>query len=187
MILPIRAVIWLWKEPANKTITNIIVFELARYLAGEANSQRENNYMSNVSKKILLRAMPSLRYMLILRPRMQAKYEGKTEMGEYVQFKNGYAEVTEMQFEQIKQLAEFGTEIVVAEKKVELESPMQPKVSSMNSPEDRVAELEKKLDKSVGEINESLETIAKAVASFAENKAKKPGRKKAKITEEETV
>lgn len=132
-----------------------------------------------MQSKILLRSLPSKRYMIILKPRMSAKYEGRTELGEYVEFKDGYAEVTQDQFEELRQRPDFGVDFIMVnemkpiEEGVNIRAEMMPAEKEMNKEIDRVERVENQIKEIKSDINLIAQSVADLAKAVTEKKSKK--------------
>lgn len=133
-----------------------------------------------MQERILLRSIPSKRYMIVLKPRMTAKYEGRTELGEYIEFKDGYAEVTPDQLEQLSQLPDFGVDYVVVNEIKPIENEMQIRAEMMPSEKQKNGEVGRieAVESEIREIKSDINLIAKSIADLAQTVTQKKSKKK---------
>lgn len=133
-----------------------------------------------MQERILLRSIPSKRYMIVLKPRMTAKYEGRTELGEYIEFKDGYAEVTPDQLEQLSQLPDFGVDYVVVNEIKPIENEMQIRAEMMPSEKQKNGEVGRieAVESEIREIKSDINLIAKSITDLAQTVTQKKSKKK---------
>lgn len=118
--------------------------------------------------------------MIVLKPRMTAKYEGRTELGEYIEFKDGYAEVTPDQLEQLSQLPDFGVDYVVVNEIKPIENEMQIRAEMMPSEKEKNGEGGRieAVECEIREIKSDINLIAKSIADLAQTVTQKKSKKK---------
>ena len=118
--------------------------------------------------------------MIVLKPRMTAKYEGRTELGEYIEFKDGYAEVTPDQLEQLSQLPDFGVDYVVVNEIKPIENEMQIRAEMMPSEKQKNGEVGRieAVESEIREIKSDINLIAKSIADLAQTVTQKKSKKK---------
>lgn len=145
---------------------------------------------------ILLMSPVSRRYLIIVEPKKMQKYEGVSSEGEYVRFRNGYAEVSEEVFEILKQRPEFGVDYVEVQARQVLPELVQPTVKAFGSEIER--EEGKGMRTEIDSLKTQVDLITKAVMKLVEHVAPeskeiekpktkgKPGPKKSVESEEET-
>jgi len=116
--------------------------------------------------KHIIRSIKFMRPIVVLAPKMNAKYEGVTNMGKYAEFDNGYAELDEEEFDLLKQNKLFGIEYVeVNERGIPSPTPGTPTVKAVDAlPEDNKGNKLVELEKTVNQLTEVVKVLANTMA-----------------------
>lgn len=112
--------------------------------------------------------MKFARPVVVLQPKMNAKYEGVTNRGMYVEFFNGFAEVDDEQFEILKQHPSWGVEFIeVSERGMPINQPARPTVKAVG---DRPEEGDKVvvLENQVKQLTEMVSTLVSSLQAQKE-------------------
>ncbi len=119
-------------------------------------------------KKLTLISPVSVNYKLILEPQKTHKSDGEVSKGKHIYFRNGRAEVSEADFEAIKQVPGYGVDFVLETPGMKAPEPVAPTVATLGE------EQQKEYQKGQLEtLSKKVNMLVEAVAQIAETMSKK--------------